>query len=376
MNSLSGIQYQPVLDAIDMALIREEISKSKQNDDLKAVLTGMALDEGLSCEDAAGMADQVMEKVLVFEKMQIAVNRDPRETVAALLAAMDALDPELRLVLTEELDREIGLITEDGEAVSDHPEDPSVQTNEEESTDRLPGREAFLRRRIADRAARISLSPEYLERIIGELSGCSHTVTYEALGESGYLLKCVTAMYLNLRDFPNTEEKLSRNVFFACTAAEMEAVGDAVGRGLKTEKRVYNLLGFLILTAVVVSFFFLTIHLQAGVPFSRGMLKAAAVRLRPFGMFISTLSAAAYGSTAAVPLLSLLDGCLRKGANSLTRYGSIIRGLINSGSETVTLGLTRLARYASFRDDPAADREMEDSEEDDDFFISPVISYY
>lgn len=62
----------------------------------------------------------------------------------------------------------------------------------------------------------------------------NYAVSAAAFGREGYLLKCVTAMELCL----NSEPSLSPDeaVALTCTGIDLEAISDAVNRGLKVQK--------------------------------------------------------------------------------------------------------------------------------------------
>lgn len=348
MKSFTGIQYQPVLDALDISAIRREISRSQQGGILKTILTEMAQKKGIPVEDSAKLADSVMEQVHSFEAMKAAVSDDPHETMNALLTAMQQMDPQNRLILMDHLNRMLGTISgaEEDAALEQRPE----WLNEETGDARLPELEAALRKQILKKTAHSCLSPDYMEYLINMISGYQITASCDALGVNGYALKCVTAMHLSVRDGGYSEEAVARNVLYSCTMTEMEAVGDAVSQRLMTEQRAYNLLCILVLSAIIFAFFFFLLC-YAGVfaPLPAAQLTPLLkqeILTRFLDVGISALGALMYGGIPGILLCALLDESLREGASRLVCLTEKKRSLTRDGADTVTLGLKQASRYS------------------------------
>lgn len=224
------------------------------------ILLAEESDKGLSSEECAQLADQILLAVGRYELLHEQMESDAGGAMRQFLDSLNDLDVKERIDIMDQLF--FGLRCAEDERlfqlISAENGGDALYRKMRGAPDYSPGKEEELRSKLIQKAGSMRVCPGLYKKLgeqVKKNGNCAASAA--AFGREGYMLKCVTAMELYL----NGESAMSPDeaVALACTSVDLEAVGDAVNRGLKVQRAatialsVIVVVGSILLTVVAVN---------------------------------------------------------------------------------------------------------------------------
>ena len=233
--------------------------------EVRNYLIGLAQKAGLSSEESEAAADRIMVSAAQYEETRETMGTDVREAMQPFFEKLSGLPGEQRIIALDEIlfglqcasDDELysAVMEKQGGilGIGARNSGKSVYLNRHrELPEWSPEEEARMRDEVYDQIANLRLSPKYLARLTRKFSRGEYTAAAAAFGKDGYSLKCAASMLCWLEN----REKLDPETAVAetCAGIDVQALGDAVRRGLIAEKVAKALLHAVVITLGVLSF--------------------------------------------------------------------------------------------------------------------------
>ena len=241
--------------------------------EVRNYLIGLAQKAGLSSEESEAVADRIMVSAAQYEETREAMETDVREAMQPFFEKLSGLPGEQRIIALDEIlfglqcasDDELysAVMEKQGGilGIGARNSGKSVYLNRHrELPEWSPEEEARMRDEVYDQIANLRLSPKYLARLTRKFSRGEYTAAAAAFGKDGYSLKCAASMLCWLEN----REKLDPETAVAetCAGIDVQALGDAVRRGLIAEKVAKALMQAVVITLAFLSFTHLSILLD------------------------------------------------------------------------------------------------------------------
>lgn len=228
------------IDFFDKTFRRDVYQNLIDEQETKALLetlVRMQKEQGIDQQEAETTAHMCLAAVVSCESIRSAVVDNAQSVVDELLAQVeDSWDSELTL------HKLYFGITEYQQHVATGEQKGAEELfwqyyNKNKDTKSVAELKEDIRNALKD----YRLNPEMIQAMTNAMTASGdYLAVATALGEGGISFKCITAMevYLNNRDTMTIHEAAN----IACTAVEVQATADAVGRGLITRKTAKKLL--------------------------------------------------------------------------------------------------------------------------------------
>ena len=314
-----------------------QMAEIENGQDIHDALVGMALRKGMSREAGEALAARIMSGVYTYESTRETVEIDVQTAMAPLYEQLSGRTPEEQAAALDQIlfglevfsDDELFLqaMTDSRKAYADHRGDVRFG----------PGSVEMLQIELARRMGNMNLSPKALDHMISQLTKSGdYTATAAALGRRGFALKSVAAMaaYLDAGE----DADVTKAVISACASVDMQAVGDAVNRGLMARETAGVILA--LITIVVCALF-------AGICFGAGwaFLVASLTEAVPEGIFVALILMLA--GVGMMELTPVLEECAEKAGDSVGKLTVLLSGLVRRGRESVENGLRAVAGHVA-----------------------------
>ena len=233
--------------------------------EVRNYLIGLAQKAGLSSEESEAAADRIMVSAAQYEETRETMGTDVREAMQPFFEKLSGLPGEQRIIALDEIlfglqcasDDELysAVMEKQGGilGIGARNSGKSVYLNRHrELPEWSPEEEARMRDEVYDQIANLRLSPKYLARLTRKFSRGEYTAAAAAFGKDGYSLKCAASMLCWLEN----REKLDPETAVAetCAGIDVQALGDAVRRGLIAEKVAKALMQAVVITLAFLSF--------------------------------------------------------------------------------------------------------------------------
>ena len=372
-------ENKKLFSAVDVNSIRHQISDFRQGAEVKEILIRKAEKQGKSHEEAVEIADQIMEETMVFDNLRSELDNDSQDAMESCLDAVDTADPDTRMRILNNIRISLEIIDDkDMLAIIADAKD------KERAFEKLCGEtpawsaeeEAELKRSVLEKAESMKLLPSALTAMARRLKRNSCCVAAEAMGKAGYALKCIAAMNLYLN---STEMSVTECVAAAGSGVEIQALGDAVHRGLITEERAEKWMRAIIYAALAIAFMVIWYRLSVIVIEGYPTRLKTAAKAIVTGKYLPVLQdkeciwilrivSAVYGLFMTDLSSNLLGGLIDKAAKTssvlIGDLTTLLSGQISREPGSAAGGLERLSAYM----EPETD-------EDDSIHISVWDAY-
>ncbi len=346
--------------AVDVNRIRHQISDFRQGTEVKEVLIRMAEKQGKSHEEAVETASQIMEETMIFENLRSELDSDSQDAMESCLDVVDTADPDSRMRILNNMRISLAII-DDQDMLAMIADAKDKERVYEKLCGETPSwsaeEEAKLRSSVLEKAESMKLLPSALSAMAGRLKRNSCCVAAEAMGKAGYALKCIAAMNLYLNSW---EMSVTESVAAASSEVEIQALGDAVYRGLITEEKAEKCIRALIYAALVIAFMviwyrFSVIVIQEGpIQWKKAAEAIVTGKSLPVlkdkeSIWILRIVSAVYGSCLAYLNSKLFGRLIDKAAKSASiligDLAALLSGLISRDPGSAAKGLERLSAY-------------------------------
>jgi len=194
--------------------------------------------------------------VTYYEELAEALIEDPAPVMEKYFAKLQEKGEEKRLRTLQEIDFGLQIFSDHG-YIREIRDGETVKHLYKEYGHRVEGRSAEeLEKEICKKAERMRLSPNALSRLEKALTmGRSPVATAAAIGRESHDIKCMAAMEL-FREYEGQLDPVEA-AYIACNAVQMQAVADAVHRGVIAEKAARVLIVASVIAAFLVIAYYL-----------------------------------------------------------------------------------------------------------------------
>ena len=255
--------------------VYQNMVKAEEYQDLRVCLVKMQTDRGIDLEDACMTAESCIAAVLTRESVCEQLSLDAAKVVNDLLEDISQ-DERRELILhtlffglTVYQDAEMVQLISSGASLEDlfwayHNENDGLKSIEELEQD------------VRNAVAQYHLSPEVMRSFATQVkkvkSSSEYMATAAALGEGGINFKSILTMetYLDNRGTMTMMEAANK----ACYEADVEAVGDSVGRRMMTRKTAKKVLIIAGIAVAVVAVGFAVYYTGSGMALAKSAAAA------------------------------------------------------------------------------------------------------
>ena len=201
--------------------------------------------------NAADVSRRIDAFVIYYEQMTEALMEDSGSALEGYFANLQEKSGEKRLRTLQEIDFGLQIFSDYG-YIQQVREEETVKSLYKKYAHTVEGRSAEeLEKDICKKVKRMHLSAEALNRLEQALTmGGSPVATAAAIGRESHDIKCMAALEL----FRESDGRLDpvEAAYIACNAMQMQAVADAVHRGVMAEKAARALIIISVVAAILV----------------------------------------------------------------------------------------------------------------------------
>ena len=331
------------------AKVFAQMAEIERGQEIYDTLVAMAQRKGR--EDSETIAARIMSGVYAYENTREVLETSVEDAVAPLFEKLSERTPEEQAAALDQILFGFEAVGDDAlfrqtmadseKAYADHRGDIRFGSDSVET----------LKAELVKKMGNMNLSPKAMDRMIAKLAKSGdYTATAAALGRRGFALKSVAAMatYLDAGEGADITEAVTG----ACASMDMQAVGDAVNRGLMARKAARIILGVIVIVTILLIFW-------ACIESAMITLTGAETLLAIFGEV--NLLKAAWHTVAALlaarsvlELDTVLEPYVAKAGDLAGQLTVLLSGLVRKGREAVENGLKAVFGSISI---PADDAE-------------------
>ncbi|MBR2383623.1 MAG: hypothetical protein IKA89_07750 [Anaerotignum sp.] len=200
---------------------------------------------------AADVSRRIDVFVIYYEQMAEALIDEPALAMEEYFEKLKEKSGEKRLRILQEIDFGLQIFSDDF-YIWQVREEETVKSLYKKYARSVEGRSAEeLEREICKKVERMRLSPKALSRLEKALTkGTSPVLTAAAIGRESHDIKCMAALELFLES--DGQMDAVEAAYIACNAMQMQAVADAVHRGVIVEKAATALIIASVIAAILI----------------------------------------------------------------------------------------------------------------------------
>lgn len=341
------------------AKVFAQMAQIENGREIHDTLVKMAMSKGLDQENSETLTAQIMSGVYAYED-----TREKMETNVE--AAMEPLFETLSETSLEEQAVALDQILFGFEAMSDDKlfqqamadSQKAYESNRSGKPECTPEAVETLKAELLKKVGNMNLSPKVLDSMITNLEKTSdYTATAAALGRKGFALKSVTAMLMYLETGESAD--ISESVVTACASVDVQALGDAVNRGLMTRKIARIILytiGFCVAVFIAIACIKFAIETYVGTVTLLSIFGEANV-LRAIWRIISALLLA----RSVIELDTILEPYIERASDLIGKLTVLLSGMLRRRKENEE-NRPNIVAYHISEEDRIADTTETDEE--------------
>ena len=334
------------------AKVFAQMAEIEKGQEIYDTLVAMAQRKGR--EDSETLAARIMSGVYAYENTREVLEASVEDAVAPLFEKLSERTPEEQAAALDQILFGFEAMGDDELFRQTIADSEKAYTDNRGDVRFGPGSVETLKAELLKKMGNMNLSPKAMDRMISRLKNSGdYTATAAALGRRGFALKSVAAMTAYLEAGEGAD--ITEAVTGACASVDVQALGDAVNRGLIARKAARIILGAIVLAVTLM--LLIACFSELSLAFSALSTVTDKVLLMSIGKEALVLVLLANG---VMDFPTLMEPVTEKAADWAGRLTVLLSGLVRKGKEAVEDGLKAVIESVSIPDgDAEADDELE-----------------